>query len=464
MITREKLIAVGAEKLADILLSLYENNLDMQKPLDITFAGLDEDPKKLISVIKKEISSIKRSTKFVDYYESDRLANRLDQLRLSIAGELTQKSPPQAMELMLAFVDLQEATLNRADDSNGSVGDVFKESCADLGKICALVPMPVEEVVDIVFIRFMNNGFGIYDQIIHNFKDALKEEGLDLLQNKIENAPAQKHSFHLKHGLESIADCRGDVDAYIRACSINGKTNDHDHLDIARRLIEHWRSEEALQWLNTMNLPKNHSWQEDRHRLKIQAYELCGKYKEAQTERLEWFEENLNTEVYNHILNNAQPEFKEPFKKEAIEKAFQFPEPHAAIRFLMQIQEFDEGAKFARTKIGQLDGGQYYILRPIADILRDTDPLAATLMYRKLAEPVLEKAKSKYYNYAAKDLVSCGVLSSAITAWETHQNHDSYFTSLEVKHKRKLGFWAEYKSALQKQAAKEVKQLTRKMG
>ena len=57
MITEEQLITAGVDKLSKILLSLYTNNPNLQKQLDIIFAGLDENPKKLISAIKKEISS-----------------------------------------------------------------------------------------------------------------------------------------------------------------------------------------------------------------------------------------------------------------------------------------------------------------------------------------------------------------------------------------------------------------------
>jgi hypothetical protein len=53
--------------------------------------------------------------------------------------------------------------------------------------------------------------------------------------------------------------------------------------------------------------------------------------------------------------------------------------------------------------------------------------------------------------------VACGVLSSNITSWGALQHHDEYFKVIEVKHKRKLKFWSEYNSALQKHAAKAAK-------
>jgi hypothetical protein len=119
MISKEDLIKAGADNLSDILLSIYKNNPSLQKQLDITFAGLNESPKKLISAIKKEISSLKRSKGFVDYYGSDSLASRLDQLRNSIAEDLKKKSPEDAIKLMHDFFNLHSNTIERCDDSNG---------------------------------------------------------------------------------------------------------------------------------------------------------------------------------------------------------------------------------------------------------------------------------------------------------------------------------------------------------
>lgn len=74
-----------------------------------------------------------------------------------------------------------------------------------------------------------------------------------------------------------------------------------------------------------------------------------------------------------------------------------------------------------------------------------------------MIEPILEKTKSKYYSYAAKDLVMCGILNARITDWQDVQNHEAYLSDLNVNHKRKVSFWSQYQSALQKQSAKEVK-------
>lgn len=458
LILREMLIATNHEKLVDILLSLHVSNHDVGKQLDIIFAGLDDDTKKIVSMIKKEIASLKRSSKFVDYYESDSLADRLNDLRLRIAGDLNAKSPKIAFEMMLDFLDLHTNTLERVDDSNGTVSGVFFTACNDLGSLAGHIHhLNNEELVGIIFTRFMNNCYGIYDDIIHSFKDILKDQGFDLLKEKLQHVANDKNTLTVKLGLKSIADCKNDVDEYIAACAFKDGTCAHDYLDIAKRLIKHWRPKEALKWLDAMKITINHSWQQDKKDLKIQALELDGNYKQAQEERLLWFSETLSPKLYGEILKAAKPDFKEAFQSDAVKKAFQFSEPHGALSFLVQIQEFEEAAKFVHARFNELNGRQYYTLRPAADVLQNTDPIAATILYRRMIDPVLDETKSKYYNYAAKDLVTCGVLNSKIENWGTLQNHEEYFKAVEIKHKRKVSFWSEYQSAFQKQAVREAK-------
>jgi hypothetical protein len=430
-ITKERLVNIGSEKLANIIISIYGNNKDITKQVDIMLTGNDGDPKKIISVIRKEIAALKKSTKFINYYESGSFTDRLDKLRLYIANDLMQKSPINAMELMISFINLHEDTLNRVDDSNGEISGVFIFACNDLGKIYEQIPYKLEEVVELVFSRFMNNNFGTYDRIIHDFKSILKSEGLTILEGKIKKALNDKNTIEIKLGLEAIADCQKDVDAFISACSFTGKPSAHDHLEIAKRLIEVWRAEEALDWLASIELPSNHLWQQDRIKLKIQALELSGKYNDAQNERIAWFENSLSADTYGQILSHAKATFKEDFKKKSIKKAFEFADPHIAITFFAEIQEFDELAKFVRVRINELHGRIYYTLRPVANLLRDIDPLASTLVYRKLIESVLEEAKSKYYNFAAKDLLMCKILSTKITEWQNFQDHEAYHKSIE---------------------------------
>ncbi len=90
-------------------------------------------------MIKAEIASLKKSSRFIDYYESDDFATKIDQLRMHIARDLLPRFPNHAVDLLTAFLDLHPKTLNRVDDSNGVIGDVFIKACADLANAYAAV-------------------------------------------------------------------------------------------------------------------------------------------------------------------------------------------------------------------------------------------------------------------------------------------------------------------------------------
>jgi hypothetical protein len=448
---KELLIATNHEKLVDILLSLHASNEDTQKRLDIIFAGLDETPKKIINIIKQEITSLKKCSKFLNYCETDSLADRLYELRLRIVDDLKTKSPQIAFEIMLDFLDLHKNTLERVDDSNGIIGDVFSTACEDLASIAKHINhFNNQEIVETIFTRFMNNDYGIYDDIILCFKGILKDQDFEFLHKKLEHVANDQNAFQIQLGLKSIADCQNNVENYIRACSFNNNICAYDHLDIAKRFIKHQRPKEALQWLDNMEIFNSHPWQHDKKYLRIQALELDKNHEQAQKERLSWFAETLNPKLYEEILKIIDPNNKESFQADAITKAFQFSEPHISLNFLVQTQNLEEAAKFVHARFNELNGRQYYTLRPAADLLKNASPIAATLLYRTMIQAILDETKSKYYNYAAKDLVTCGVLNSKITNWGKLQRHHEYLKEIELKHKRKSRFWFEYDSALQK--------------
>ncbi|MCC8398081.1 MAG: hypothetical protein LN569_02065 [Rickettsia endosymbiont of Labidopullus appendiculatus] len=79
-----------------------------------------------------------------------------------------------------------------------------------------------------------------------------------------------------------------------------------------------------------------------------------------------WFKTTLSPKVYSEILKYTEADFIESFQKTTIQKALDFPNAHAALVFLREIQEFEQAAKLVRLKIDALDGSNYYTLHPIA--------------------------------------------------------------------------------------------------
>ena len=453
MITKEELLAMKHEKIVDILLKLYETNRDVRHQLDIMFTGLNEGVINMVCMIRRQISSIEHSERFIGYYETDGFAEDLDEVRVSIGTYLLDQSPAYALELMLEFIGLHDGIIERTQDDSGVISRVFQDACNDMIEICRQLNKPIDELVDLVFKLLLHGDREIYYDIITDFKDLLQDEGLKKLQNKLIKEINLDNSYRLEWALKNIADCQKDIDAYIRACSFVRELTDRDYINIAERFVDQDHPKEALKWLGKIDINSHYEYKY--RRLKIKALELNGDQEEAQHERLKWFEENLSHELYKEILAHMKPELKEAFRVQTVEKAFQFKSPDGALGFLIEIKALEEAAKFLRLNIDQLHSTPSTLIQAASNLFT-IDPLAATLAYRKLINPILDATKSKYYSEIARYLVACTRLSPKISDWGTYQSHQAYFNDLGEKHKRKFRFWEEYKLALNPPAIKEI--------
>jgi hypothetical protein len=146
----------------------------------------------LVSRIKKSISTHKRSRSDIDYWNAESYVEELDRLREDIMF-LANKYPDEAKKFLTNLIDIHENIFARADDSDGFIGSFFMGCVEDLGKIYARLSADATEVAKVVYDLFMHNNYGMADEIIFDFKDALKEEGLDLLKSEfIKSAAPEK--------------------------------------------------------------------------------------------------------------------------------------------------------------------------------------------------------------------------------------------------------------------------------
>src|SRR5579859_958357 len=133
-LTAETLVALGPESLARLILTQAEADPLFARAVRMAMAA-KEDVSSLAHEIDKRLKTIRRSTRFLDWDKVRPLARELDQLRESIVGPLAEQSTKLAIEQMRLFLSLAESVYERADDSNGSLGDVFCQGGEDLGAL-----------------------------------------------------------------------------------------------------------------------------------------------------------------------------------------------------------------------------------------------------------------------------------------------------------------------------------------
>jgi hypothetical protein len=211
----------------------------------------------------------------------------------------------------------------------------------------------------------------------------------------------------IRLALEEIADVQGDVDAFIAQQSEKSRTVPLVASEIARRLLNACRFEEAWQAINAVDESKPgwipFEWEE----VRPEVMEVLGRNADAQRFRWQCFERVLNSDHLRAFLKRL-PDFDDLEAEErAMSFALKFPSFHQALAFLVSWPALDKAAALVTERSAELDGNNYEILSPASDALAAKHPLAATLLLRAMIDFALKENRVKRYRHAARHLMEC---------------------------------------------------------
>ena len=246
----------------------------------------------------------------------------------------------------------------------------------------------------------------------------------------------------LQLALEAIADAQGDVDGFIAQKSDKARTVPTVAAEIAQRLLDAGRAEEAWAAINAAATDRigdiPFEWQKTR----LAVMEALGMAEEAQAFRWGCFQRFFDATHLRDYLKRL-PDFDD---MEMEERALAFvhasPHFHEALWFLVHWPDLDRAADLVVTRSAELDGDLYHILVPAAEALEAKHPLAATLIRRALIDFTLAEARSTRYRHAARHLLECRGLAGQIEDFGRFESHEAYHARLKVEHGRKASFWS----------------------
>jgi hypothetical protein len=117
--------ALGAARLAELLIEISDGNATAKRRLRLEPAGAD-GPAELAREIRKRLATVARSRSFVEWQDVKPLINDLEAQRRAIVDQVAARMPAEGLDLMLRFLDLASSVFARADDRNGAIGGVFR--------------------------------------------------------------------------------------------------------------------------------------------------------------------------------------------------------------------------------------------------------------------------------------------------------------------------------------------------
>ncbi|NPD69341.1 hypothetical protein HN018_26355 (plasmid) [Lichenicola cladoniae] len=207
------------------------------RSLRLVLAGTDGGTR-LAAEMEKRLRTIQRSRGFIEWDKVRPLVRELEGLRETIAGPLAQADPRAATTQMRLFLELAEGVFERSDDGSGSLGDVFRDAGADLGRLWALLPSrdPVALAAELLSLLDAD-GYGTTDRLLEASGPALGSEGRAELRRLLHARLAtlrrvrgrddfgdSRGRFMVSLHLRELSDLEGDVDAYIAAIEAGGRS------------------------------------------------------------------------------------------------------------------------------------------------------------------------------------------------------------------------------------------------
>jgi len=468
-LSAEALEALGPAKLASLLMDLAEADSDVEKRLRLALAAA-EGPEAVAKQVRKRFSALRRSTRFLDWRQTRPLARELYDLTHVITCDIAPAAPGLALELAWEFMSLAGPTYERCDDSNGELGMRFSGMVDAMGEIADHAQPDPEALAGQVFAALRENDYGEYDGLIGVLAPALGEGGLAHLkclveafaETPVETPPEEEREVigwspkgplyrdqieHRRHeslvsiALADIADARGDVGAWAATLNHRARTAPHVAIELAARYMTAGRAEEALAALDAVAPDRRRNFGGELDAARIEVLERLGRSQEAQALRWAAFETRLEAGALRAYLK-ALPDFEDVEAEEkALAHAAGFPSAHTALEFLTGWPALREAGALVEARLEKIDGEDFVRLPPAAEALEETQPLAATLIRRKLVTFALEAARSKRYRHAARHVRECAGLAGAITDWKSWPDHDAWLAGLRAAHARKSGFW-----------------------
>jgi hypothetical protein len=471
-LTAASLQALGAARLAELLLELAAKDAVIKRRLcmEVTAAT---SPRELAREIQKRLATIARARSFVDWQGIRAVANDLEMQRQAIVTQVAATDPAAALDLLWQFMGLAASVFERCDDSNGTLGGVFRLACRNIGDVAGAAAVDPVALADRVYAALIANDYGQYDSLIGIVAPALGASGLAHLKQRMialsaqpvprpadkervtigwsprgplyaDEIEAQSRQRTVTEALKEIADAEGDVDAFIAQYDDTARRVPRIAAEIAQRLLAAGRAGEALAILEAaapqttaIGQWPHFAWTDAR----IDALEALGRTDAAQEARWDCFARTLSAGHLRAYLKKL-PDFEDVEAEiRALTHAEQFPQRLEALWFLVSWPALDRAARLVTGHAGELDGNHYDILAPAAEALAAKQPLAATLVLRAMIDFALAHSRTSRYRHAANHLHECARLARHIPDFGAFEPHDTYLARLRQGHGRKQSFW-----------------------
>ena len=441
---KEKLIALGADALADALLNLAVHSDEADDLIEQLIAT----PKENIQRFKRKLAGLKRRRRFIGWRESAGFARELEMLLQDLKAGVND--PVTGIELVAAFYQADNAIFEMCDDSSGHIGSVFRYDARDLFVDYASRCSDKEKVAGIILKVNQEDNYGIRNTLIDCAGECLPEEVIrSMIAELQKRADKEKDEYGKRRHLmliESLARQIKDPRLFEKARIASwGKLSTAALIDIARVYLESGDVETAHSWLK--KIPEGETYQEyKRDKLLEEIYRRQGNSEELTKLLYQRFRSFHTTDTLQALLDLIGNDKRDEVIADEVThilKSDRLRESDA--EFLIAIGKMDEAEAYLLGRADQLNGNHYHSLLSLAEAMEsDNRHLVTTLIYRSLLISILERGYTKAYPHGVRYLKKLDKLSGLVTDWKDFNNHEAFKEQIIQAHGRKRSFWSKY--------------------
>jgi len=467
-LNQTNLAALGAEKLAALLMEVSTGSADIKRRLRLELShnlGVFE----LARDVRKRLLSLRKSTSFVSWRKRKALIKELSTHLAMIAEKIAPDDPTCAFDLLWQFIEIAPSVYERVDDSRGDVGNVFRAAIQHFESIGPRALLDVHALAERMWTAIQDNGYGEWDGIIPLLAPTLGVSGLGRLREYVqayaeapfvedtENHEAIQflrqlrggHSYATEHKarfvklcLQEVAAAAGDTDAYIAQYSDEDLKTKDVSAEVGMLLLADAKAEDALDLLLNAEQDGRDVGQVAWNAAYIACLTALGRIDDAQAHRWVCFEATLN-QIHLRDYLRLLPDFEDVEVEEQAKKhVLHYPDFSSALNFCSSWPDLLTMAKLIETRADEINGDHDLLLTSAAEALRSRHPLAAVLLWRAMIDCALEQGRTSRYGHAADHLSDCAALDAEIADYGAFPPHERYRQALQVRHDGKSSFWA----------------------
>jgi hypothetical protein len=441
---KQRLMALGAEVLADALLELACSHDAVDNLVESMIATPKENSKRF----KAKLAGLRRRRRFIRWSESAAFARDLATLLKELKAGV--HDPRSGAELVAAFYETDKGTLGKCDDSSGLLSELYRIEARELFVTYASRCQDKDWLAELVLNLNSEDGFGVRDALVNCATEYLPEANIRTLISRLQDLAAKEDDEYQKrrwvHLVESLARQIKDADLFAETKSAAWEELPaYACLDIAEVYFESGDAETALSWLERIRKDDGYRTAE-RDGLLMEIHGQLGNTEKQAEVAWRSFRRNRCENALQKLLaiiGQDQRETVVAGEVDVILAGEVLAVENA--EFLLEVGRVDEAALYLFDRREQLNGDLYGSLLPLAERLEaEGRILVASVLYRALLDSILRRAQPKTYSRGVRYLQKLETLAKSVSDWNGVADHGVYMAGLRQQHARKTSFWSRY--------------------